>query len=169
VVVPTITSQVKKGDPSRVGSDLLAVRGGVEQFLTDVRRYPGSIAQLTAVITTSQGPLAGTAVGNYLTADVARWRGPYVQKDPSTSGGTGYGLQMVAAFDTVSLATSGAQSAAGQKYMVVAIPFATYDSLAALEIDKQFDDGVLLTGVIRYRKHSSSEADTLKYLLMPVY
>jgi len=38
VVVPTIISQVKKGDPARVGSDFMAVRGAIEQFLTDVRR-----------------------------------------------------------------------------------------------------------------------------------
>ena len=169
VVVPTITSQVKKGDPNRVGNDLLAVRGGVEQFLTDVRRYPGSIAQLVSTITTGQNALAGTAIGNFGTADVAHWRGPYLQKDPTVSGGTGYGLQMAASFDTVSLGTSGASSATGQKYMVIAIPFTTNDSLAALEVDKQFDDGVLLTGTIRYRKHSSTEADTLKYLIMPVY
>ena len=169
VVVPTITSQIRKGDPSRVGNDLLAVRGGVEQFLTDVRRYPGSMAQLMAVITTSQAPLAGTSLANFGTAEVARWRGPYMQKDPSIAGATGFGFAMATSFDTVSLGTSGATSAAGQKYMVIAVPFTNNDSLSALEVDKQFDDGVLLTGLIRYRKHSASEADTLKYLLMPVY
>jgi prepilin-type N-terminal cleavage/methylation domain-containing protein len=169
VVVPTITSQIKKGDPSRVGNDFLAVRGGVEQFLTDVRRYPGSISQLMSTITTGQNPLAGTAISAYGTAETARWRGPYMQKDPTVSGGTGFGLQMAASFDTVSLGTSGAASASGQKYMVIAIPFVGNDSLSALEVDKQFDDGVLLTGNIRYRKHTATESDTLKYLLMPVY
>src|ERR1043165_695766 len=69
---PAITSQLKKGDPSRVGNDVAAIRGGVEQFLTDVRRFPGNVAQLTAPITATMTPLVTTAQGPYGTADVAR-------------------------------------------------------------------------------------------------
>src|SRR5678815_706347 len=78
VVVPAIASQLKKGDPARVGNDVAAIRGGVEQFLTDVRRFPGGIAQLTApVVATTMSPLTTTAQGPYGPADAARWKGPY--------------------------------------------------------------------------------------------
>lgn len=164
VVVPTVISQVKKGDPSRIGNDFLAVRGASEQFLTDIRKYPSSMYQLTNVITTSQTGLVGTSIANYGQAEVNRWRGPYLNKDSAAARITGYGLKMNINFDTVSLASSGAASAAGQKYMVIAIPMT--DSLSALEVDRQFDDGVLLTGAIRYLKGAT---DTLKFLLMPIY
>ncbi len=92
VVVPTVISQVKKGDPSRIGNDFLAVRGASEQFLTDIRKYPSSMYQLTNVITTSQTGLVGTSIANYGQAEVNRWRGPYLNKDSAAARITGYGL-----------------------------------------------------------------------------
>jgi prepilin-type N-terminal cleavage/methylation domain-containing protein len=158
VVVPSIVSQVKKGDPSAVGNDLLAIRGATEQFLGDVRKYPGSIYQLTNVITNTQNPLFGTSAATFGTADVNRWRGPYISKDSAAARITAYGSFAVN-FDT--------NSYNGQKYLVVLLPMA--DSLAGLEVDKQFDDGVLATGSIRYVKKTGSGTDTLKYLMMPIY
>src|SRR4051812_34157635 len=152
VVVPTIASQVKKGDPTRMGNEFMAIRGAGEQFLADVRKYPASLGQLSHPITTSMTPLTGTSLANYGTAEVARWRGPYLSKDSTSAAITGYGLAMTTKFDTVTLALSGSSSAAGQKYMVLSIGMANgNDSLAALEVDRQFDDGSLLTGTIRYR------------------
>lgn len=172
VVVPTIVSQVKKGDPARMGSDLVAVRGAVEQFLADVRKYPASVGQLTTVITTSQSPLTSTSLATYGTAEVQRWRGPYLSKDGTAALATGFSLTMASSFDVDTLAVSGAASTAGgQRYMVLSIPMkvgatTVNDSLSALELDRQFDDGVLLTGSIRYR---TGTVDTLKYLIMPIY
>ena len=172
VVVPTIVSQIKKGDPTRTGQDFLAVRGAVEQFLSDVRKYPGSIAQITALISTAQNPLTTTAIAPYGSAEVQRWRGPYLTKDGTAALLTGFGLSMNNNFDVDTLAVSGAASVlGGQRYMVVSVPMkvgATIvnDSLSALELDRHFDDGVLLTGSIRYR---AGTTDTLKYLLMPIY
>jgi prepilin-type N-terminal cleavage/methylation domain-containing protein len=170
VVVPTIASQVKKGDPTRVGNDFMAIRGGVEQFLSDVRRYPKSIGQLTSVITTSQNPLAGTSGATYASTEVTRWRGPYINKDSTAAAISGYAFAFKTPFDTVSLGSADTTSAAGgQKYMVLLIP--TTDRTAALELDRQFDDGVLTTGVIRFRCAGAcgTGTDTLKYLIMPVY
>lgn len=171
VVVPTIISQVKKGDPARTGSDFLAVRGATEQFLTDVRKYPSGIGELTSHITTAQSPLPGTSLATFGGAEVNRWRGPYLSKDSSAALLTGYGLSMKATFDTVTLPVSGVSSAAGQKYMVLSVPMqagstTVNDSLSILQLDQQFDDGVLLTGSIRYKPGT---IDTLKYLIMPIY
>jgi prepilin-type N-terminal cleavage/methylation domain-containing protein len=172
VVVPTIVSQVKKGDPSRTGQDFLAIRGAVEQFLADVRKYPGSVAQITAIITTAQNPLTTTSIAPYGAAEIQRWRGPYLTKDGTAALNTGFGLTLNSNFDVDTLAVSGAASTAGgQRYMVVSVPMKVgaaiaNDSLSALEIDRQFDDGVLLTGSIRYR---TGTTDTLKFLLMPIY
>src|SRR3954466_4777723 len=90
VVVPSIGSQLKTGDESRVQQDLSNIRSGVEQFLADVRRYPASVTQLNTLITTGQSAITG---GVYTSGQVARWRGPYLVKDPTAvSGGTGFDL-----------------------------------------------------------------------------
>jgi len=158
VVVPTIISEVKKSDPQTVGNDLLAIRGASEQFLSDVRKYPGSIGQLTTLITTTQTPLIGTALAPFGTAEVNRWRGPYISKDTVTGLVTAFGT-FVTKFDTL--------TSNGQKYMVVLLPMT--DSLSGIEVDKQFDDGNTATGSIRYKAKGASGSDTLKYLLMPIY
>jgi prepilin-type N-terminal cleavage/methylation domain-containing protein len=172
VVVPTILGQVRKGDPARLGSDLQAIRGASEQFLTDVHKVPASIGQLSDPITAAQQPLSGTALATYSIAEVGRWRGPYLNKDGVSTLGTGFGLTMNTAFDTVSLAVSGVTSTPGQRYMVLAIPMVNggntvNDSLSVLQLDRQFDDGVLLSGHIRYRIVASG-VDTLKFLVMPI-
>jgi prepilin-type N-terminal cleavage/methylation domain-containing protein len=166
VVVPTIVSQVKKGDPSRLGSDYLAVRGASEQFLSDVRRYPASISQLTTVISTAMSPLPGTSLSTYGQPEVQRWRGPYLSKDASAALATGFGLSMTNTFEVDSLAISGvANIAAGQRYMVLAVP-ATTDTAGVNDFDRQFDDGIPTTGTIRY---TATPSPKIMLLLMPIY
>jgi prepilin-type N-terminal cleavage/methylation domain-containing protein len=170
-VIPTIASQVKKGDPTRVGSDFVAIRGAVEQFLTDVRRYPKTMSQLTAPIVTTagNGPLIGPTA--YGALDTLRWRGPYLNKDATGALSTGFGLTAGSSFFVDSLTTTSAASCTGvgcgQKYMTMMFQMPVNDSLSILELDRQFDDGVLATGVIRYEKGTTK--DTLKMLLMPIY
>ncbi|HVX39838.1 MAG TPA: prepilin-type N-terminal cleavage/methylation domain-containing protein [Gemmatimonadaceae bacterium] len=161
VVVPTIASQVKKGDPTRMGNDFLAIRGGVEQFLSDVRKYPKSIGQLTSQISTSMSPLVGSSFGK---ADSARWRGPYLTKDSVAADTTGYGLGITQPFDTMSLAVSGNQRGSGKLYLVATV--LGIDTLSWQQVDQLFDDGQSLTGTIRWRKGTST--DTLRYLVMPI-
>jgi prepilin-type N-terminal cleavage/methylation domain-containing protein len=166
VVVPAIASQLKKGDPSRIGQDVGAIRGGVEQFLSDVRRYPGAIQQITAPITTSQAGLTTTMQGNYGTADAARWKGPYLTKDSIGVVTTGFGWVFKPGFEVDTLLPTGTSSAAaGQRFMVLKIAMPVNDSLSALQIDSHVDDGNLNTGTVRYRKGT---VDTLKFLLLPI-
>lgn len=161
VVVPTIASQVRKGDPSRMSNDFVALRSGVEQFLSDVRKYPTSIGQLASPITTSMSPI----VGSYGKADSARWRGPYITKDSAAADTTGYGLGIKQPFDSMSFAVSGNQRAAGKLYLVATV--IGIDTLNWLQFDQMFDDGNSLTGTIRWKKGNSG-ADTLRYLMMPI-
>ncbi|HEY4217827.1 MAG TPA: prepilin-type N-terminal cleavage/methylation domain-containing protein [Gemmatimonadaceae bacterium] len=166
VVVPAIVSQVKKGDPARMGSDYLAIRGGTEQFLSDVRRYPASISQLTNAITaTTMSPLTGTSVAPYGVAEQNRWRGPYLNKDGSAALLTGFGLSFANAFEVDQLDVSGTTSSSGatQKYMVLALSGTSLDTAGLNDFDRQFDDGVPTTGSIR------STTSKLLLLLMPIY
>jgi prepilin-type N-terminal cleavage/methylation domain-containing protein len=164
-VVPTVVGQLQKGDSNRLGSDLLAIRGGVEQFAADVRKYPANIGQITGVISTSLTPFQSATA--YTGADVIHWKGPYLTKDSIAARITAYGDSIVGVFNVDTLAPSGVNSTAtGQRYMVVVVP--GLDSSMAVALDNMFDDGNILTGSIRWRKHVGSERDTLKFLMMPV-
>lgn len=166
VVVPAVAGQLKKGDPSRVGQDVTAIRGAVEQFLSDVRRYPGAVQQVTARITTAQAPLRSTAQSNYGTADVNRWRGPYLTKDSIGATSTGFGWVFKPGFEVDTLLPTGTTSvAAGQRYMVLKVAMPVKDSLSVLQLDGQFDDGNLNTGTVRYRRGT---IDTVKFLILPI-
>jgi len=176
VVVPSIASQARKGDPTRVGNDLLGIRGGVEQFLTDVRRYPGGITQLTAPIALTDKPLSGTVASTYVfgAAEVGRWRGPYLSKDGTAALTTGFGWSFKQGFDYDGYGVSGTIGVStAQKYVVLAI--GVTDVASAQQLDAMFDDGDLTAGLIRYRVCTAAPActgtppDTVKFLLMPIY
>lgn len=81
VLLPTVAGQILKGDAGRVMQDLDAVRGGIEQFLADVHRYPGKYSDLSKqVVAADAGHL--DIYGNQYTAGLAsKWSGPYVTKD----------------------------------------------------------------------------------------
>ncbi len=162
VVVPAIASQVEKSDPTRIGNDLLAIRGASEQFLSDVRKYPTSLGQLTNVIKTSETPL----IGVYGKADSVRWRGPYLTKDSVATDSTGYSLAFKQPFDTSTMPISGVSAGAGITYLLISVP--GVDSLSATKIDGMFDDGVLTTGSFRWKKKGATGTDTLKYLAIPI-
>ena len=163
VVVPAVAGQMKDGDAKRVGRDVAAIRGAAERFVSDVRRYPSELQQVTAPISESQSPLFKSA--GYGAADVARWRGPYLSRDSVGAVSTGYGWMFKPAFEVDTLLPTGAvSSAGGQRYMVLKVAMPVNDSSRALTLDSQFDDGNLLTGAMRYRKGA---IDTVKFLILP--
>jgi prepilin-type N-terminal cleavage/methylation domain-containing protein len=178
VVVPAITNQLKKGDPVRTASDAQAIRGAVEQFLTDVRRYPNSMGQLTSAIRRTQKPLTGSVGAAYVFAagDTVRWKGPYLTKDSVGVLPTGYNWKFITNFYIDQLPTSGVvNTTTGTRFMVLKAAVPSGDlGAAALLLDQSYDDGNLLTGSIRYRVCTQAPAcsntanDTLKILLVPV-
>lgn len=180
VVVPTIASQVKRGDPARIGQDFVAVRGAVEQFLTDVRKYPSAFTQLQSQITTAATPLSGTSVGTFGVADVNRWRGPYLNRDLTS---TGAGATVATTFGNDQYASNAVSpcftASCGVRYMVLTIPInAGGDSTMAVELDRNFDDGDTYNGNIRYKRCLSAASpacspntapDTIKLLILPIH
>lgn len=179
VVIPAVTSQISKGDQGRVQSDLQSVRAGVQQFVADVRRYPKSLGQLVVVPTTSQGALSPTV--NYTTQELERWRGPYLNKDSTAAGSTGYALRLgfgspAFKFDTLTVGTTGVFTPATPgvgdvQYMVLTIP--GMDQTTAQALDATMDDGNVTTGSVRWKaagdaNNTAGAVDTLKYLVMPL-
>lgn len=175
VVVPAVANQIKKGDPNRVASDGQAIRGAVEQFLTDVRRYPRSMGQLTNQIKTTDAALTLTSPGtiSYLIGDSTRWKGAYLTKDSLAALVTGFGWTFVSAFSVDSLAITGVSSVAtGSRYLVLKALIAGGKGTAsadALLFDQTYDDGDLNGGSIRWRAgNGSTSPDTVKIILMPM-
>lgn len=163
VVIPSIGGQLRSGDESRVQQDLMNIRGGIEQFLADVRRYPKSVGQLTNLPLVTHSGLVG---GVFNTGQVGRWRGPYLSKDSVSALKTGYDVTLTSSFDTLSLSLSGlAFSATGTRYLRLIL--AGFDSTNALRLDQKMDDGDLLTGQIRWTVNTAT-LDTLYYLTLPV-
>ena len=87
VVVPAVTQYANKGDAPSAKSDVLQISGAITGFASDVRYYPGSLAQLTTVITTSQTDATGAHT--YSASDVNKWKGPYT---PATLNASGYSM-----------------------------------------------------------------------------
>jgi prepilin-type N-terminal cleavage/methylation domain-containing protein len=171
VVVPTIAGQLTKGDPNRVAADYNGIRGAVEQFLSDVRKYPANINELTNPITTSQLPMGPSGTSVFSTADVARWRGPYLSKDSISAGVTGFGYTAVLALDSLTSTTTTATTnytgctVTCTKYMVLKLGLAgaAADSAAWAAVDASLDDGAALTGFIRYKV-----ANPIKMIVVPI-
>jgi prepilin-type N-terminal cleavage/methylation domain-containing protein len=180
VVIPAVTSQITKGDLGRVTTDLLADQNAIQQFITDVRRYPKSLGQLIVLPTTSHNPLTPGA-NTYTAQELARWRGPYLNKDSAAAGLTGYGLRIGSAipagafkFDTLVVGTTGVftTGAAGDiTYLVISIP--SMNTVTAQALDAAMDDGVLTTGAIRWKaagdlNNAGGAVDTLKFLAIVI-
>jgi prepilin-type N-terminal cleavage/methylation domain-containing protein len=164
VVIPSIGSQISKGDLGRTGSDLLTIRSGIEQFLSDVRKYPRNVQQLTVT------PVAVTAgwtdlvnSGQYTSQEVSRWRGPYINKDSSAALSTGYALTINPLFETITLGVSGTTNGTGIKYAAIVIQ--SMDATTAAALDASIDDGNIVSGSLRWVTGSPSK---LYLLAIPV-
>jgi prepilin-type N-terminal cleavage/methylation domain-containing protein len=156
IVIPSIGGQLRTGDESRVQQDLTSLRAAAEQFLADVRRYPNSVGQLAVKPATTESGLTG---GVYTTSQVARWRGPYLNKDSASAIKTGYDLTATTTFGFVNFPTT------TQKYLTIDI--ASVDTGYARGIDRKMDDGVETSGMIQYTI-AASPTTTLKFYALPV-
>jgi hypothetical protein len=146
--------------------------------LADVRRYPASLNQLIApIVFGTDKALSGTIVGatifTYSFAEVSRWSGPYINEDAAAVLATGFGWKFQNTLFYDGYGVSGTvPSGTAQKYIVLTV--GVTDQANALALDAMFDDGDLNAGAIRYRVCSTTgctagAADTVKFLLMPVY
>jgi prepilin-type N-terminal cleavage/methylation domain-containing protein len=76
IVVPTVTSQLSKGDDTSVQTNMSNLRTAVTAFVSDVRKFPGNIEHLLSAPVAADSALQ--AATSYGAAAVGRWRGPYM-------------------------------------------------------------------------------------------
>src|ERR1035437_10162317 len=104
VIVPAVGGALFKGDIGRVQSDLTNIRVGIEQFYSDVRRYPGGADDLSSVILAAGTDLNTTATPvAYGASIVPRWKGPYIN---TVAGSTGAGGTIATNFLRVDCSTA---------------------------------------------------------------
>jgi prepilin-type N-terminal cleavage/methylation domain-containing protein len=77
MVVPAVTQQISKGDQGQFSGALTAVQTGVTSYVSDVRRFPGALSQLSDAV--ADGDTALAPNGTLNAGQAARWKGPYLQ------------------------------------------------------------------------------------------
>jgi prepilin-type N-terminal cleavage/methylation domain-containing protein len=156
VLLPTVAGQILKGDAGRVVSDLQAVRGGQEQFLADIHRYPGKYSDLSKVIAVANADILGNA---YSAGMVTKWKGPYVTKDTVTASvPTGFGGSITNVFMQV----TNTNAVPYVTVVITGIAGPDFD-----KIDEQIDGVVNRTsGLLRWV--SAGGVDSTKFLAMPI-
>ena len=169
VVIPVVGGQLNKGESARLSNDLINIRTAVEQFLADVRRYPSGMAQLqTKPSALTASDTGANNTGQFTALQVARWKGPYMTKDFSTTGISGYSAEVTSLF-SVCNGTAAAPvctaNPSGQRYLTIQV--SGLSSSEAAEIDAAMDDGVTTTGQIRFVV-STGISGTLYYLAVPI-
>lgn len=141
IVVPTVTSQIGKGDDTRFATSITNVRTGITAFVSDTRKFPRRVSHLFNAITATQTELFGTPYGATV---AARWRGPY------TSGSLpdGDSLPMSLAFMRDSLVDSSLAGVGGTGFMIASLMGVTTLATAArldtlIDGANGFDAGIL--------------------------
>jgi prepilin-type N-terminal cleavage/methylation domain-containing protein len=158
VVVPSVVRQIDKGDTGRLASDISSIRTGVEQFISDVRKYPENVGQISHAISTSD--TAAVSLLPYTDNQVARWKGPYVSKDSTGILKTAYGWSFDPHFVIDSFTVS-----PYTKGLAIRTDSARDKSQVA-QLDTLLDDGNLSAGTIRYR--GSGTIGRLVVVLVPI-
>jgi prepilin-type N-terminal cleavage/methylation domain-containing protein len=146
VLLPALNSQLTKGEASRASNDLLAVQTAINTFVSDVRRYPKSLDQLTTAIDGSDQDIKDRTYPSPL---VARWKGPYLGKELTASSTliSGFGGQIQTAFSQGSFN--------GSNYVLVTLLPIPEEEFASL--DQIIDDVAnSSSGQLRYSAASSS-------------
>ena len=154
VLLPALNSQLSKGDTGRLESDFTNLQTGVQAFVSDVHRYPATIAQLTTALSGTPADLLGASIPSTL---VAKWKGPYIGRDVGV-GNTAGGV--------ISSTFTSVAGTNGVNYLSVTVTGITPGDFA--NIENVLDEGVTgassTTGSIRYNSGSS----TLTFLALPI-
>jgi prepilin-type N-terminal cleavage/methylation domain-containing protein len=152
VLLPSLNSQISKGDAGRVVSDVTNIQTAAQAYVSDVHRYTASMGQLTTSAGTTD--ITGAAIPASLQG---KWKGPYLARD--VVGSTGAGGTFNNAFTTTTSSTL--------SYLTVSVTGIGSSDFANIEsiLDEGTPAGTSSTaGVVRYNTASS----TLSFLALPI-
>lgn len=157
VVIPAVVGQITSGETSKLEQSLIAVRTGVEQFATDVHRFPLKPRLLFRATTSADEDVNGLA----LPAPLAnRWRGPYLARDSA-----GFFLAAGAGAGGTIADTFLVKSAGSVNYITALVTGLRNSDL--IKIDQDLDSYSVAadsaTGMVRFA------VDSLFFLLIPIH
>ena len=159
VVIPSVVGQITSGETSKVEQNLLAIRSGVEQFASDVHRYPRDVGQLLRPLVTADSDVF--SITPYPTPLSSRWRGPYVHRDSvSLFLASGFG-----AGGTISNAFKIETTTAGIQYISVVVTGLRTEDKKRIDLDLDATSDTA-NGMVRYRTESGK--DSLVFRLIPI-
>lgn len=147
VMIPALTGQIAKGDAGRVAEDLKSIQTGMGAFVSDVRRYPRTVNQLTLKIQppgTDATLLNGLGGVAYTLGQVSRWRGPYMVKSIGVDQTT-----VVTGFDATINGTFTSATTTDLVTQYVRIEVTGLDQSQLDRVDAVIDDGVSSTGLFK--------------------
>jgi prepilin-type N-terminal cleavage/methylation domain-containing protein len=156
VVIPSVVGQITAGEGSKLTQGMSGVQTAVEQFASDVHRFPVKPTLLFRATTSADKDVNQIT----LPAPLAnRWKGPYIAKDSVAfflTGGAGAGGTVL---DTFFIKTAGTIS-----YITAVVTGLRTADL--IRIDKERDNysvaGDSAVGMVRFAK------DSLFFLLIPI-
>ena len=147
IMIPALTGQLPKGDAGRVAEDMKSIQTGMGAFVSDVRRYPRTINQLTLKVATgTAGTRLQTALtaGDYTAAQVARWRGSYLVESITAAD-----TFVTTGFDGNLNGTFTSQNTIDVSTPYVRVVVTGLDQSQLDRVDQILDDGVSSTGLFR--------------------
>lgn len=156
VVIPSVLGQMTAGEVSKLGQGLTSVRVAVEQFASDIHRFPVKPTLLYRATTSADKDVNQVT----LPAPLAnRWKGPYLARDSVAfflGGNAGAGGTVA---DTFLIKSAGTVS-----YITAIVT--GMRAVDMIRLDKEFDGysvaGDSAIGMVRFAK------DTLFFLLIPI-
>lgn len=182
VVFPVIVSQVDDADPAKVGNDMANIRTAIEVFQLNVRpsTAPLALSQLAIAITDTDAYWeADDNTSTYSSGHVARWNGPYVDKNVTATTGsvfkTGFGGDVqsdLVGYDATADCEFGGghmctYTAANPTYLAVKI--AGLEQPEAEAISNLIDgDETLTTGQFRWNDNEVASTFVAYYLAVPL-
>jgi prepilin-type N-terminal cleavage/methylation domain-containing protein len=152
VLIPTLGGHIRRSDAGRISSDLTAMQSAIHAFAEDVHRYPGSVTDLLVAIDGSGFDVNGAPYPANLTP---KWKGPYLERDPSTSLGV---VGLNTSFGTL----AGANAITYLKITLTSVSFKDFQTIEDI-LDSGTPSSTSSTlGVVRY------SGTTLTYLAVPL-
>lgn len=152
IVVPTVTSQLGKGDAPALSSSIGSLRTGITAFVSDVRKFPGRLSHLSTAITAADSSLGLTT--EYGTSS-NKWKGPYTSFNLTVGDSVALGMSLKA-FDALAVNSN--------QIELTLTGVTTHSEMS--RIDTLIDNTTgAAAGSLRWT-NTSGVASALKYLLM---
>lgn len=152
VVVTQVIGRLDDGGAAALSRNLDAVTDAAQNFRRDVRRYPSSLAQLSAPLAAGATDLCGQPIPSRFRAG---WRGPYLERAVGAGGLTSGGGVIRNALS---------RDPAGPGYGQLQLHADEVERPVAEKLENSFDgDGNLAAGTVRWTEVGGTGRGTLRF------